>query len=64
MSSEIVGICLALAPFELPPYVILWITDWFPNYNLLSSQKKIHLIMSVRDSIWKLQKCDTKRIKL
>ncbi len=52
---DIIGICLAFAPLELPPYVLLWITDFLPNYNLLSHHKKIELITSVRDSIWKVK---------
>ena len=48
---EIIGICLALAPLELPPYVLLWIVDWLPRYDLLPHRKKIHLIESVVKSI-------------
>ena len=51
---EIIGICLAFAPLELPPYVLLWITDFLPNYDKLS-HKKIALITSVRNSIWKIR---------
>ena len=51
---DIIGICLALAPLELPPYVLLWIVDWLPRYDLLSHHKKIHLIESVVRSIRKL----------
>ena len=52
---DIIGICLALAPLELPPYVLLWIVDWLPRYDLLSHHKKIHLIESVVQSIRKLK---------
>jgi hypothetical protein len=52
---EIVGICIAMSPLELPPYVLLWIIDWLPNYDLLSHHKKIHLIESIRNSISKLK---------
>ena len=52
---EIIGICLALAPLELPPYVLLWIVDWLPRYDLLSHHAKIHLIESVVKSIRKLK---------
>ena len=52
---EIIGICLAMSALELPPYVLLWITDYLPSYDKLSHHKKIQLIMSVRDSIWKIQ---------
>ena len=52
---DIIGICLALAPLELPPYVLLWIVDWLPRYDLLSHHKKIHLIESVVKSIRKLK---------
>ena len=52
---DIVGICLALASLELPPYVLLWIVDWLPRYDLLSHHKKIHLIESVVTSIRKLK---------
>jgi hypothetical protein len=52
---EIIGICLAMSSLELPPYVLLWIIDWLPNYDRLSHHKKIHLIESVRASIWKIK---------
>jgi hypothetical protein len=52
---EIIGICLAMSSLELPPYVLLWIIDWLPNYDRLSHHKKIHLIESVRNSIWKIK---------
>ena len=53
--SHIVDICLALSPLELPPYVLLWIIDWLPRFDKASHHKKIQLITSVRDSIWKLK---------
>jgi hypothetical protein len=53
---EIIGICIALSSFELPPYVLLWIIDWLPNYDRLSHHKKIQLIESVRNSIWKIRR--------
>ena len=52
---DIIGICLALAPLDLPPYVLLWIVDWLPRYDLLSHRKKIHLIESVVRSIRQLK---------
>ena len=55
---ELVGICLAFAPLELPPYVLLWIIDFLPNYDKLSHHKKIELITSVRNSIWKLKQLE------
>ncbi len=48
---DIIDICLALAPFQLPAYVLLWIMDWLPNFDRLSHYKKIHLIQSVVKSI-------------
>jgi len=53
--NNIVLICLAFAYLELPPYVLLWIMDFLPNYDKLSHHKKIELITAVRDSIWKLK---------
>jgi hypothetical protein len=53
--EEIVGVCLAFASLDLPPYVLLWIMDWLPHYDKLSHHKKIHLIHAVRNSIWKLK---------
>ena len=53
--EDIVGICIAFASTELPPYVLLWFIDWLPNYWRLSHHKKIQLITTVRDSIWKLK---------
>ena len=52
---DIIGICLALSSLDLPPYVLLWIIDWLPRYDLLSHHKKIQLIESVVQSIRKLK---------
>jgi hypothetical protein len=52
---DIIGICLTMSSLELPPYVLLWIIDWLPNYDRLSHHKKIRLIESVRASIWKIK---------
>ena len=49
--ADIVSICIALAPLELPPYVLLWILDWLPRYELLSELRKLRLIEAVRESI-------------
>ncbi len=51
---DIVDICLALAPFDLPPYVLLEIIDWLPQFARLSHHKKIHLIQAVWHSIRKI----------
>jgi hypothetical protein len=53
---DIIGICLAMSPLELPHYVMLWIIDWLPNYHRLSHLKKIRLIESVHTSVRKLKK--------
>jgi hypothetical protein len=51
---DIIDICLALAPFDLPPYVLLEIIDWLPQFEKVSHHKKIHLIQSVWNSIRKI----------
>lgn len=56
--QDIVGICLALAPLELPPYVMLWIIDFIPQYAQVSHHDKIELITSVRASIWKIRQIE------
>ena len=35
---------LALTPLELPPYVVLWILDWLPDYVHCEHIRKINLI--------------------
>ena len=50
-----------MSALELPPYVLLWIIDFLPNYDFLSHHKKIHLIESVRASIWKIKGEKAKR---
>ena len=48
--------CLAMSPLELPPYVLLWIVDWIPFFeHAVSHRKKIHLIESIRDSVWRIR---------
>ncbi len=54
-------ICIAFASFDLPPYVLLEIIDWLPNMDYEKHFKKISLIISMRNSIRKIQE---KRIKL
>ena len=53
--DDIVDICLTMYPLNLPPYVMLWIIDWLPSYELVSHHRKIHLIESIRNSIWKVK---------
>ncbi len=52
---EILDICIALAESNLPPYVLLWIVDWLPNYKFVSHHKKIHLIESICASVRKFR---------
>ena len=53
--DDIVDMCLAMYPLNLPPYIMLWIIDWLPSYELVSHHRKIHLIESIRNSIWKVK---------
>ncbi len=48
---DIVEICLAMAPFDLPLYVLLEIIDWVPRFDKVSHHKKIALIESVRNCL-------------
>lgn len=59
--EKIKDICIAFVSFDLPPYVLLEIIDWLPNMDYEKHFKKIRLIISMRDSIKKIQK---KRNKL
>ena len=52
--SGLLDFCLALAPLNLPVYVLLEIFDWLPNMHLVNHVKKIHLIIAVQNSIRKL----------
>lgn len=62
--QEIVGICLAMSSLDLTPYVLLWIIDFLPNYDRLSHVRKIRLIESVRESIWKTKKKKSSAIEI
>lgn len=53
--SIIKDICIAFAPLQLPPYVLLEIVDWLPHIEYERHFKKISLINSMRDSIRKIQ---------
>ncbi len=59
--SIIKDVCIAFAPLQLPPYVLLEIIDWLPHIEYEKHFKKISLIISMRNSIRKIQE---KRIKL
>jgi hypothetical protein len=52
-----------MSSLELSPYVLLWIMDWLSNYWRLSHHKKIELITSVRDSVWKIKGQQVKKKK-
>ena len=52
---EVLDFCLALAPLNLPAYVLLEIFDWLPNMALVNHCLKIHLIIAVKNSISKLK---------
>jgi hypothetical protein len=54
MHPFIVGICMAMATFNLPAYVMLWIIDCLPFIALhVKHVNKIHLIEAVISSIRK-----------
>ena len=55
VQDDIIGICLAIFPLDLPAYVLLWIIDWLPNYDKLFHLSKITLIQNVYASIRKLK---------
>jgi hypothetical protein len=50
-AEQMVGQCLALAPFELPPYVLLEIIDWLPYVQDMSHWDKIKHLTAIRESI-------------
>jgi len=51
LHTHIVEIVLALAHFDLPAYVLLWITDWLPHFQNKKELAKITLISKVVASI-------------
>jgi hypothetical protein len=57
----IVGACLALAPIDLPAYVLLWMFDYLPGYAHLEQFRKIRLIEAVKCSVRALGVSRTKR---
>jgi hypothetical protein len=53
--ESIKDICIAFAPFNLPPYVLLEIIDWLPNIIYERHLTKINLIVSLIKSIRKIK---------
>lgn len=51
LHKTIVDYCLAMAPFDLPAYILLWIFEWLPLMHLVQHQKLIHLIQGVVNSV-------------
>ena len=47
--QNLLSISLALAPLQLPAYVILWIIDWLPEYSQKPEIRKIRLIQGVTE---------------
>lgn len=45
--SQLINYCIALAPFMLPDYAVLWILDWVPLFSDIAEFKKIALISSL-----------------
>lgn len=39
--AVLLDICIAMSVLRLPPYVMLWIIDWVPHYDLVSHRRKI-----------------------
>jgi hypothetical protein len=55
----IIDIVVALAPLNLPGYVLLWIIDWLPHLARLHAElKKISLIVNVIGSIRRRRSSD------
>lgn len=52
--NEIIDICVALAPIDLPAYVLLEIIDWFPLFEYIQHKMKIDLIIRIKKSISKI----------
>ena len=48
--EEFVGVCMALSPLELTPYVINWILSWLTPFALKNELLKLRLIESVQAS--------------
>ena len=51
----LVDITLALSPFHLPAYVILWIMDCFRDIGCISELARVNLIQGVTESIRRLR---------
>jgi hypothetical protein len=49
--QQLLELCIALAPFSLPPYVTLEIFDWLPMMRLVRHGLKIALIVGVQKSL-------------
>ena len=50
--------CLALAPLNIPPYVMLEILDWLPALQCVIAKEIIDLIVRVKQSVDKLRKTE------
>lgn len=47
MHGKILAIALAMAPLDLPAYVLLWIINWLPGMQNHTEYKKVNLIIDV-----------------
>lgn len=58
LHGELLDKCVALAPFELPLYVLLWTFDWLPNVAVVEERKKVALLTFVLHSCSGIRQID------
>lgn len=47
----LLDVCIALAPLQIPAYVLLHIVDWLPFMDLFDHRSKIELLQSIHQSL-------------
>lgn len=52
---RLLDLSIAMSPLNLPPYVLLWIIDFLPEFAFVSHHRKIHLLESIARSIRKIR---------
>lgn len=59
--NSIIEICILLFSVDLPPYVVLEIIDWLPNYVMVQHRCKIDLIYKCFASLRKIKFVESER---
>lgn len=54
----IIAFCSMIADDRIPPYVLMWILDWFDRFNAMMGHIKIQTIENIRNKYRLMHKID------